>query len=439
MRLFLVLLAVLLAVVQAFSVSPEPRDQPGILIAQLPYVDLGMVRIGQSRDTLLERAFTNESSRPVQVFEVKILGGSQQFTVTTPPKTVTLLPGESINVGIRVKPTDVLPVWASVKVFTDSDFDPSISLMAAGAYTEPHDGLSVIDPIFLGNVDLDVTLEFPLYEALANVGFLDMTIDSIYITGDYSMFMVMENLPTFPHILRSGETLPLSLLYMPRDPGLHVASIVVKRGDRTTTIPILGVGGTYEDPFVVTLRSLQGATRDTVLEFHHIYETPLIVKSIDDVEAPFEIVETIPSLPVSLGAYQPLRVRARLRSSERGTYVSAMRVRWESADGEFVFTKRMVLRARVEGPTSVDEPGASCGIVVVPSPATDRVIVRATQGLDLVRLDICSLTGETKLSADVNGEPSMDIDVRSLASGLYQLRAFMHDGSIATSTVVVLH
>jgi hypothetical protein len=249
----------------------------------------------------------------------------------------------------------------------------------------------------------------------------------------------MENLPTFPHVLRSGETLPLSLLYMPRDPGLHVASIVVRRGDRTTTIPILGVGGTNEDPFVVTLRSLQGATRDTVLEFHHIYETPLIVTSIDDVEAPFEIVETTPALPVTLDAYQPLRVRARLRSSEKGTYVSAMRVRWESADGEFAFAKRMVLRARVEGPTSVDEPDATRGVVVMPSPASDRVTVRAIQGSDLVRLEIRALTGEMKLSADVNGEPSMDIDVRSLASGLYQLRAYRYDGSISTSTVVVLH
>ncbi len=439
MKLFLIILAVLLAFVQAFSFSLKPQVQPGILIAQLPYVDLGLVRVGQSRDTILEHAFTNESGRPVKIFEVKVLGGQQQFKITTPKDTVTLRPGESINVGIRVEPQDILPLWASVKVFTDSDFDPSISLMASGAYTEPDNGLSVIDPVFLGNIELDVTVEYPLYEAIANVGFVDMTIDTIYIAGDYSMFMVMENLPTFPFVLRPGEALPLLLLYIPRDPGVHSAQIVIRRGGRSTTIPILAVGGNLGDPFVVTLRSLQGATRDTVLEYHHIFETPLVVRSIDDVESPFDVVETIPSLPVSLDAYQPLRVRARLRSSEKGRYISAMRVRWEDADGEIAFTKRMVLRGLVEGPTSVDDPVTPHGIMVVPSPAIDFVSVRAAHRPDLRSLEVRSLSGKLKLNAGAHGESDVDIDVRSLASGVYQLMAYGKDGSVETRLFLVLH
>ncbi|MBL0321341.1 MAG: T9SS type A sorting domain-containing protein [Ignavibacteria bacterium] len=437
MKLFLILLALFLAVVQAFSVPAKQQEQPGILIAQLPYVDLGAVHVGQTRDTLIERAFTNESERPVQVFEVKILGGQQQFTVTTPRSTVTLRPGESINVGIRVKPQEVLPIWASVKVFTDSDFDPSINLMAAGAYAEPDNGLSVIEPIFLGNLELGTGLEFPLYHALANVGFVDMTIDSLYITGDYSFYMYLQSTPSFPFILRSGETLPLTLHYLPGENGFHGAQIVVKRGGRTTTIPILGVGGTWADPFVVNLTSLQGATRDTVLDFHHIYETPLIVRSIDDVESPFEIVETTPSLPVTLDAYQSLRVRARLRSSEKGKYVSAMRVRWQSADGEFAFTKRLVLRAVVEGPTSVEDRSETVGVIAVPSPADDHLSVRATNNGALERLEIRALSGALKLSADADSEPVVGIDTRSLASGVYLLLAYMRDGSVNTKAVVI--
>lgn len=439
MKLFFILFALFLAVVQAFSVPAKQQDQPGILIAQLPYVDLGAVRVGQTRDTLIERAFTNESERPVQVFEVKILGGQQQITVTSSQNTVTLRPGESINVGIRVRPQEVLPIWASVKVFTDSDFDPSINLMAAGAYTEPDNGLSVIEPIFLGNLELGTGLEFPLYHALANVGFVDMTIDSVYITGDYSFFMYLESAPSFPFILRSGETLPLTLHYMPGENGFHGARIVVKRGGRTTVIPILGVGGTWADPFVVNLTSLQGATRDTVLEFHHIYETPLIVRSIDDVESPFEIVETTPSLPVTLDAFQSLRVRARLRSSEKGKYVSAMRVRWQSADGEFAFTKRLVLRAVVEGPTSVDEPDDRSNITSYPSPTNDRLVVQVSEEGMIDRVEIRALSGVLKLQSRVDGARVAELDTTLLASGVYQLVAYMQDGRVEVGSIVVIH
>lgn len=439
MKLFLVLLALFLAVVQVFSAPTKQQDQPGILIAQLPYVDLGAVRIGQTRDTLIERAFTNESNRPVMVFEVKILGGQQQFTVTTPQNTVTLRPGESINVGIRIRPQDVLPIWASVKVFTDSDFDPSINLMAAGAYAEPDNGLSVIEPVFLGNLELGTGIEYPLYHALANVGFVDMTIDSLYITGDYSFYMYLESTPSFPFVLRSGETLPLTLHYLPGENGFHGAQIVVKRGGRVTTIPLLGVGGTWADPFVVNLTSLQGATRDTVLDFHHIYESPLIVRSIDDVEAPFEIVETTPSLPATLEGYQNLRVRARLRSSEKGKYVSAMRVRWQSADGEFAFTKRMVLRAVVEGPTSVDEPKGMSGISYYPVPTNERLVVKPSNGDIIDRVEVRALSGVTKLQSRFDGAGPKEFDTSGLASGVYQLVAYMHGGGVEVGSVLVLH
>ncbi|HLP28261.1 MAG TPA: T9SS type A sorting domain-containing protein [Candidatus Didemnitutus sp.] len=442
MRLFLILLGFLLALAQAFSLPSDPKqvnNQAGILIAQLPYVDLGAVRVGQTRDTLIERAFTNESDRPVQIFEVKILGGQQQFTVTSPRNSVTLRPGESINVGIRVRPQDVLPAWASVKVFTDSDFDPSINLIAAGAYAEPDNGLSVIEPVFLGNIELGTGLEFPLYHALANVGFVDMTIDTMYITGDYSFYMYLENTPSFPFILRSGETLPLTLHYLPGENGFHGAQIVVRRGGRTTTIPILGVGGTWADPFVVSLTSLQGATRDTVLEFHHIYETPLIVKSIDDVVAPFEIVETIPSLPATLDAYQSLRVRARLRSSEKGKYVTAMRVRWESADGEFAFTKRMVLRAIVEAPTSVEDPTEMHRIVAYPVPADNQLVIRASEEGAIERVEVRTTSGALWLRSDPAGQSRAEINVQSLSSGVYQLMVYLQDGSVESAPFLVLH
>ena len=96
-----------------------------------------------------------------------------------------------------------------------------------------------------------------------------------------------------------------------------------------------------------------------------------------------------------------------------------------------------MLRAVVEGPTSVEDRSETVGVIAVPSPADDHLSVRATNNGALERLEIRALSGALKLSADADSEPVVGIDTRSLASGVYLLLAYMRDGSVNTKAVVI--
>jgi hypothetical protein len=400
----------------------------GILTVARPDVYLGVAVVGEERDTVVTRAFVNESDDTVLVTAVRVLGGDGTVRLAANHFNSIVPPGGALDISLVFRPTAVSTYRVIVRAETTTDFDPIMVAYGAGAYSEPTNGLSVIDPVFIGNIPEGTTLQVPLYDALANVGFVPLSIDTMYITGEYAPSYYLETMPSFPHALPSGGTLPVSVIFMASERGVHGARLVIVHADTTTSIPLLGVVGEIDDPFTVRLQARQGAVRDTVLTFRHMNEIPLTVASIDAVQAPFTIVDVDPALPATRGAYEDLRVRVRLTAEASGTFVSPLRLVWRESNGEEHGNSRRVIHARVEPSTGVNDDAAWNAVVRLhPNPARETLSVVVSDVI-IAGYALRDLKGRVLRSATVSASDRLSVAVADLPAGGYILSVRSADG-----------
>jgi len=100
--------------------------------------DFGDVELGSSSPTIITITNTGGTGDLVLSGISFATGSSGDFAITTNPATTTVLPGESVDVGITFTPTAEGYVSAALQITSDDDINPliEVSLGGVGVYVE---------------------------------------------------------------------------------------------------------------------------------------------------------------------------------------------------------------------------------------------------------------------------------------------------------------
>ena len=103
---------------------------------------------------------------------------------------------------------------------------------------------------------------------------------------------------------------------------------------------------------------------------------------------------------------------------------------YENLDGK----KMQSFYFRINSAAGVEDVVAETETVsVYPNPATDVATVKA--GAAITSVEVYSMSGSLVLSTPCNGDETVDLDVTSLNSGIYILRANTNAGSVTTRLI----
>jgi len=100
--------------------------------------DFGDVELGSSSPTIITITNTGGTGDLVLSGISFATGSSGDFAITTNPATTTVLPGESVDVGITFTPTAEGYVSAALQITSDDDINPliEVALGGVGVYVE---------------------------------------------------------------------------------------------------------------------------------------------------------------------------------------------------------------------------------------------------------------------------------------------------------------
>ncbi len=411
--------------------------QSGVVVAQSTVANLGWTVLGNVRDTVLAGAFKNEGERSVRIHQIRLFGNAPFALLSTHAGTV-VEPGQSIDITIRYAPTQVGYHTAILDVDTETEVDPSLFVLAGATLQEQHEGLSAHQPISFGEVELQRSRDTVIANVVTNTSSTPVTIRTVDITGENAANFSVVPAWTQPLVLQPGESLSVKLRFEPNRRGIFTSELDLLVDNRAVIVPLSGSGGRYSDDGVVNFGIVpQGASRDTLLTFFHVYNTNLHLAAISDVDQPFEVVETIPALPATLWGYEPLHVRVRFRPANKHVSVSPIRIHWDLPGGERFVSQWKILRGGTDDVTSVGKPIEQEFLRLSPTPARD-VIVVSSKGSSITGYELRDVRGTLVSAMQCAPTQHLSISTADAPAGMYTLRALLEDGtSIAVPAVIV--
>jgi photosystem II stability/assembly factor-like uncharacterized protein len=412
--------------------------ESGVLVAQRGAVDFGYREVGTSYDTVLQGLFRNEGSEQVRIHRVKAFGGEGAFAILTEHVGVVLQPGESLDVAIRYRPDNMKAHFGVIDVDTDSDVDPTVYLTGAATSRDHIAGLDIAKPVRFATAEPQMMVDTLIRSVIVNTGTSDITVRMAEVGGENAMHFALREPFEHPVTLAPGSALDLGLVFAPTYRGTFRGELDLLVDDRSIVIPLSGISGELADGEVVNFGPVApGSTRDTVLTFHHVYDTDLTLKEISDIGQPFEVVETYPPLPVTLGGWHFVTARIRFRPTAAGVTAMPIRLHWEDAQGNRFNSLRRVLRGGIDGTTSVDDDAAESDVRIHPVPARDVVHVTTASGVEISSIELRDVRGVLLAGRVAFDGAAATVRVTGLASGIYILTITDDRGHARTERLIV--
>jgi photosystem II stability/assembly factor-like uncharacterized protein len=412
--------------------------EAGVLVAQKSALDFGYAEVNSSRDTVVQGLFRNEGSEDVRIERVRTFGADGAFSITTSHQGTVLRPGQSIDVGVRYHPTSIKAHVGIIDVETNSDVDPTVYLSGMSTSRDHMQGLSVHDPIRFAATDPHGSVDTLVRAVLTNTGTTAVTVRRADITGENAQHFGLQEPLTEPVRLDPGSALDLRLVFAPTYNGTFRAELDLMVDDRSIVIPMSGVSGLLADGEVVNFGSVApGTTRDTVLTFHHYYDLDLTLREISGIGQPFEIVESFPPLPATVGGWHYVTVRVRFRPTAPGVVAQPIRLYWEDAGGNRFNAVRRVLRGGVDAPTSVEDDPTASRITVHPMPARDHMMVTMASERTIATIELMDLRGlRVATDAAISGREAR-LHVAGIVPGIYVLRVTDDLGDSVARRIII--
>ncbi len=412
--------------------------EAGVLVAQRGAVDFGYHEVGVTKDTVLPGLFRNDGTEQVRIHNVRLFGGDGAFIVVSDHEGAIVRPGESIDVTIRYNPQNMRTHYGVIDVDTDSDVDPIVYVTGTATSRDHIAGLAITKPVRFRPTNPHEIIDTLVRSVIVNTGTSSVTVRMAEVSGENPMHFALSEPFTQPVTLDPGSALDLGLVFAPTYNGTFRAELDLLVDDRSIVIPLSGISGELADGEVVNFGPVNpGSTRDTVLTFHHVYDTDLTLREVSDIGQPFEVVETFPPLPVTLGGWHFVTARIRFRPTTAGAIAVPIRLHWEDEQGNRFNSIRRVLRGGADGPTSVDEDSSTSDLGIHPVPARDVVNVATLTGASILTMELRDLRGApVNVPMTIDGSSGV-LRVTGLGSGVYILTVTDVFGRTRTERLIV--
>ncbi|MBI2374391.1 MAG: choice-of-anchor D domain-containing protein [Deltaproteobacteria bacterium] len=303
--------------VSASSVEPA-------LLIEPPFVDFGVVGIGESFTKQLEILNEGTSALRVQSIEVS---GSGDLETTTAPLPAVIDPGGRFLVQLTWRPRSRVRLGADLVVKSESPDLPEAHVRIEG---EAEGAFLIVQP---SSLDFGAQRsEGPHRRTLAllNGGSGDLLVDELSIAGDRSFTLESPHLPIR---MGGGESVLVDVLYSPIDFGTHTATITVRSGSEQWLVPV--VGGRAEavcelafTPSVLQFGAVRvGAVRELNAQVENVGRDRCTIISAE-LAPPVDpaIVATSTSFPISLDARERAALSFRFAPLEERDYKNQYRV-----------------------------------------------------------------------------------------------------------------
>jgi photosystem II stability/assembly factor-like uncharacterized protein len=422
-------------VTQSTSCELTVRDG-GVLLAAKRLVEFGLAPVNEVKDTTLVGLLRNEGTTSARIRSARIIGQTTNIEVVTPLNDVTIAPGASLDVQLRFRPAARGQFWQTLIVETDSDIRPIVHLMGSGYRPADASLQPVVSAVDFGIVSVLEAKDTVVPALIKNTSNAEVNILAAWILEGDQLSFAAPDLPEFPITLQPGETFGTQLLCTADGPRVHRSTILFISDKGRIEIPLVALSQPDMLNDVIDLGDIaSGQERDTIIEFHHIYDLMLTVKTIELPNGAFRILGTEPQLPASLGGYEPLKVRVRVRGDQSGPTAAPVRVTWELEEFPFIVDRRIV-RANVSAPTSVDDV-TDARPNVYPNPASGDVVLTLPGVEGVVRVEIVDAVGQVHRRDRVEVVRGRAVyDVSGLATGAYLVAVSSGAGQTALPLIV---
>jgi len=200
-------------------------------VARAKDVDMGIVRIGTIKDSVVSSYINNIGNVNVQIDSIRIVGlDADEFELASGIPPYSIISGENQNVEFRFKPTSIGTKNADIQVFSQND---TLIHQISGISVEPNLRL-LTELIDFGEVGVTFSKD-SLCLLLENIGTEAVVITDTKIVGpDTLSFILLDNISSFT--IEPGEQKDILIRFLPLDSGRTNTQLTFYYNDDTSPV-----------------------------------------------------------------------------------------------------------------------------------------------------------------------------------------------------------
>jgi photosystem II stability/assembly factor-like uncharacterized protein len=397
----------------------DPYFFEGAIVADVRQIDLGLTRIGVTRDTTVHGVLRSNSAIPLTIAEAYLLpsDGSIRMIDDLVGKEI---PGfGTLDLRLRHEPRfEDTEITALYLIFNNGS-DASIHISGSGfGLNEELAEIETIPTIDLGESNSAfATLQY-VSSVITNSSAQALTITQFVIEGSDIGAFAIADLPRMPIQLQSGESLDLTIWFRPQARGVYYGTLHAETPIGTIKIPVSGrsrMRGFYDVVHFGRVAPGVRVERDIPFSLTQLLD-PFDNIAVGRVDAPFAMERINYDIVLS----DSVSVTISADTTVSGRHVGSMHFRYTWGNGIYSMrTERRILSTFVDATASVDDPVAASARVV-PQPVREVASISIDADHVITAVKVQDLVGRTLIEQRADGTSSTaHINVQSLPAGSY--------------------